>query len=288
VSLQLRNLDKVLWPRAAFTKGDMVEYYRAVAPALVAHLAGRPLTLRRFPDGVEGPGWYQTNCPPHPDYVRTTVLHGRGGAVYRPCVVDDATALLWVAGTGAVELHPLLAGTERPDDPLALVFDLDPGPGADVLSCCEVALLIRAHLEAIGLVAVPKTSGGVGLHLYVPLGLGQRYETTKPIARALAGRLAEERPDLVVDRQARNLRARRVLVDWLQNERMRSTVAPYSLRATPFPTVSTPVRWEELERALAERRPELLTFEPGDAIARLERDGDLFAPVLELRQSLPA
>ena len=285
--LRLKNLDKVLWPAAGFTTADLIAFYRDVAPALLPHLEGRPITLRRFPDGVEGLGWYQTQCRGCPAWMRTQLLPGRRGALLNFCLLDDAPSLVWAAGIGTIELHPFLALGERADEPTVAVFDLDPGPPADVLDCCRVALRLRGLLEALDLASFPKTTGSVGLHVYVPLNTRHDYAHTKAFARAVAARLAAERRDEVVDRTPRSLRAGKVLVDWLQNDASRSTVAPYSLRAMPWPTVSTPVTWTEVEAAHAARRPELLTFDAADARERLGRLGDLFRPVLELTQALP-
>jgi bifunctional non-homologous end joining protein LigD len=285
-SVTLSKPDKVLWPLVGFTKAALAEYYLAVAPALLPHLAGRPVTLRRFPDGVDTPGWYQTNCR-GPEWLSTSLVPGRRGEVFRMCRLEEPRALAWAAQVGALELHPLLATADALDRPTALVLDLDPGPPADVLDCCAVALALRDELDALGLASFPKTSGSVGLHVYVPLNTGVSYADTKALARTLAERLARALPERVVAAQKRSLRAGRVLVDWLQNEPMRSTVAPYSLRALPFPTVSTPMTWDEVDRAAAAGRPELLTFLPTDVLARLDRLGDLFRPVLELEQRLP-
>ncbi len=285
--LRLSSLDKVLWPQAGFTKADMIDFYARAAPALLAHIAGRPLTLRRFPDGIAGLNWYQTQCPRgHPSWVRTQALPNRRGGAHSFCLVNDLPSLVWAANLGSIELHPLLAHGERPDEPAALVFDLDPGAPADVLDCCRVAIWIRDLLAGLGLASFAKTSGSVGLHVHVPLNSPHSYGATKAFARALAQRLTAERPDLVVDNSKRSLRRGKVLVDWLQNNRTRSTVAAYSLRAMPWPTVSTPVSWDEIEAALAANRAELLTFEPADVLRRLDRLGDLFRPVLELEQTL--
>ena len=284
--LTLSNLEKVLWPAAGFTKGQMIDFYIGVAPVLLPHVAGRPLTLRRFPDGVEGVSWYQAQCRGRPDWLPTYTLPDRRGNVHRLCVVDDLPSLVWVANLASIELHPFLF-REEPARPTALVLDLDPGRPADVLACCRVAVRLRELLDRHGLVSFPKTSGSVGLHLYVPLNTPNTFSATKAFARSLARRLAAERPELVVDRPWKSLRAGKVLIDWLQNDGSRSLVAPYSLRGTAWPTVSAPVTWAEVEGALAARRPELLTFEAAAMAERLERLGDLFRPVLELEQRLP-
>jgi bifunctional non-homologous end joining protein LigD len=275
VEVRLSSLDRVLWPRAGFTKGDMIAYYRAVAPALVPHLDGRPLTLFRAPSGVEERGWYQENCRGAPPWLEVAEMPGARGATFRRCVVRDEPSLLWVANAGAIELHPFPFRVEDPDAPSWLVLDLDPGPPATIVECCDVALRLRELLPE----ALPKTSGSLGLHLYAQ-ARRRSFDDTKALARELAERLAAETPELVVHVQRREARRGKVLVDWLQNDATRSTVAPYSLRRTPFPTVSTPLAWDEVERCARERRPELLTFLPADVLARLELRGDLFAPLL--------
>jgi bifunctional non-homologous end joining protein LigD len=280
VSVQLTSLERVVWPEAGFTKGQMVDYYTRAADALVRHLARRPVTLVRFPEGVDRQGWYQTQCRGAPEWIGTARI---GTQDY--CVIDDVAGVLWAVNRGTVELHPFLARAERLDEPTAVAFDLDPGPPADVTTCCDVALLLRDELAARGLAGFAKTSGSAGLHVFVPLGRAS-YDATKAFARAVAVELADRRPDLVVARKERRLRAGKVLVDWAQNDRTKSLVGAYSLRALPWPTVSTPLSWDEIEAAAAERRPERLTFLPDIALARLERFGDLFRPVLELEQTL--
>jgi bifunctional non-homologous end joining protein LigD len=277
VTVALSNLDRVLWPEAGFTKGAMLDYYRRVAPVLLPHLAGRHLTLWRFPEGVHRQGFWQNECRGAPPWLRTAAIRGQ-----RFCVVDDLRSLVWLANLGTVELHPFLSLADEPDRPTALVFDLDPGPPADVLDCAAVALRLRERLPP----AYVKTSGSLGLHV-VPLAPGHGFDETKAFARAVAEALAAERPDEVVATARREARRGKVLVDWLQNDATRSTVAPYSLRATPWPTVSTPLEWAELEDALAARRPELLTFTPELVFERLERLGDLHAAVADVDAGAP-
>lgn len=257
------NADKVFWPTTGFTKGDVLGYYMRVAPVLLPHLRDRPVTLRRFPDGVEGINWYQLNCRGRPHSLR---VHRERR--FELCLLDGVDSLAWAVDMGTIEVHPFLhrAGRENAD---AIVFDLDPGPDADISDCCAVALAIRDRAGGC-----PKTSGSVGLHVYVPTD--RPYTETKAFARDLAEELERERPDLVVSRQRRALRRGRVLIDWLQNDATRQTVAPYSLRGLPYPTVSTPLTWDEVERCAAARRPELLTFVAAAVLDRLERHGDLF------------
>jgi bifunctional non-homologous end joining protein LigD len=265
---RLRNAGKLLYPAAGFTKADVAEYYARVAPWLLPHLEGRAVVLRRFPEGIDAPGWYQTNCRGAPPWLRVADVAGRRGQRFRMCTFEDVASLLWAVELGTLEFHPFLWRLESPAQPTTVVFDLDPGPPADVVECCEVALLLR---ELLGPDARAKTSGFVGLHVYAP-----HEGDTRRFARELAATLAADHPQLVVDTQRRTLRESRVLVDWLQNDPARQTVAPYSLRAAPFPTVSTPVTWEEVERCARERRPELLTFTAPMVLERLERVGDVF------------
>ncbi len=284
-SVRLARPAKVLWPSCGFTKRDLVDYYLAVAPALLPHLAGRPVTLARFPDGVAGPGWYQLNCPAgRPEWLRVATVPSRGRGVLRYCLVDDAASLAWVANLGALELHPLLATADRPDAPRALVLDLDPGAPASLRECCAVALSLRDSLAAFGLRALPKTSGARGLHLFAPLDGAQSFAAAKGFARELAERLAARDPRVAAAMPKAD-RAGKVLVDWRQNDANRSTIAPYSLRATRVPLASAPLRWAEVERAAA--GGELPRYAPRDLLARLEREGELFQPALELRQRLP-
>ena len=273
----LKNLDKVLWPAAGFTKGHMVEYYREVAPAVLPHLAGKPVVVRRFPDGVESLNWFQNELRGRPEWVRTVPIGVRSGAVQQFALVEDVRTLLWAANLASIELHPFLARAEALSRPTVAVFDLDPGPPADLLDCCRVALRLRERLEALGLASFAKVSGSVGLHVYLPLDGDVGFDATRRFARALAAELAGEG---VVERFDHSVRAGKVLIDWRQNERGRQMVAPYSLRGTVWPTVSAPVGWEEIERAVGERRAELLVFDARDALERLERLGDLFRPVL--------
>jgi bifunctional non-homologous end joining protein LigD len=286
-TLRLSNLDKVLWPEAGITKGDLVAYYRAVAPALLPHLTGRALTLARFPEGIHGPGWYQSNCRGNPDWVRIAEIPSRAGSTLRYCVVDDEASLVWVANLGTIELHPFLAPVVRPRHPHAVVFDLDPGLPATMLDAARVALLLRDRLAALRLDGYPKTSGRMGLHVYVPTGGSHPYDETAAFARRIAEEMARSHPDLVVDRMSRAAREGRVYIDWGQNHQMKSTIAPYSLRAWPMPQASTPLRWEELEETEHGDPAPLGARSPSQVLRRLERHGDLFAPVVQRVQELP-
>ena len=269
--LRLTSLEKVLWPRTGFTKARMIEYYVSVAGALLPHVAGRPLTLGRFPDGVEGPGFAQTECRGRPDWVRTKALRLRTGEVRNFCLVEDVPSLVWAANLGTIELHPYLGGGQSGEDAVMVVFDLDPGPGAGLLEATRVAVALRSTLEAAGLASCPKTSGGLGMHVYVPLNLPHGYPAVREFAGEVAARVGDGG----------------VRIDWRQNHPRRSTIAPYSLRAATRPAVSTPLTWEEVEAAVALERTEPLRFTADDVVARLADHADAFRPVLELEQRLP-
>ena len=281
-AVRLSNLDKVLWPEAGFTKGGLLDYYGKAAPVLLSHVAERPVTLARFPDGVDRYGWYQTNCRGRPDWMRTRRIRDQ-----EYCVLNDLPSLLWAANMGTIELHPFLARSDRIEEPDVVVFDLDPGPPAGIVDCCRVALWLREALAEEGLASFPKTSGSIGLHVYVPLNSPATYGETKPFARRVARALGRRHPDSVVDEMAKRLRGAKVFLDWGQNDAAKSTIAPYSLRAMTWPTASAPVGWDEVEQAAAEARSDLLAFGPREALDRLDRLGDLFEPVLTLKQTLP-
>lgn len=280
--LVLTNLDKVLWPEVGFTKRQMISYYASIAPVLLPHLRARPLTLKRYPDGVEGLYWFQTECRGRPSWMRTHRISN-----FDYCIVDDLAALLWVANLASIELHPLLWVAEGPPTPSAVVFDLDPGPPAGLVACCRVALRVRSYLAVLGLESCAKTSGLEGLHVFVPLNGTAGFEATRSFARDIARTLAEEDRNVVIDRADRRLRSGKVFVDWAQNNAMRSMVAPYSLRAAAVPRPSMPVTWDEVEEAVATSRTSHLEVVAGELIDRVEALGDLFGPVLELRQDLP-
>ena len=282
--LSISNRDKVFWPATGFTKGQLIDYYEAVADVMVAHLRGRPITLRRWPDGIEGQTFFQKNAPRHrPDWVDTVRL---GDVDYLR--IDEPAALVWAANLAAIEIHPGLAAAPHLERPTAVVFDLDPGAPADILTCCRVAQILRRYLDRLGLAAWPKTSGSKGLQLYVPLNSDTTYESTHPFALALAHLAESEHPDLVVSVVERSQRRNKVLIDWAQNAPSRTTVAAYSMRARERPSVSTPVTWEEIDAALERDDAGLLRFGPDAVLDRIGRHGDLMAPVLEVRQELPA
>jgi bifunctional non-homologous end joining protein LigD len=289
--LKLTNLDKVLYPKAGFTKGEVVDYYARVGAAMIPHLSGRAVTLRRFPEGVDDldAAFFEKRCPKHrPKWVKTaSVRAGPRAGKIDFCVCDGLPTLVWMAQLAAIELHPSLSQARAPTRPTVLAFDLDPGPPADVIDCCRVALRLRELFGHFGVECFPKTSGSKGLQVYVPLNGGDTYERTKPFAKAIAQLLEKQTPDLVVSKMKKVERRGKVFVDWSQNHRSKTTVAVYSLRARERPTASTPVTWEELERACDREDASMLVFEAGEVLERIERDGDLFAPVLELKQELP-
>jgi bifunctional non-homologous end joining protein LigD len=286
--LKLSNLDKVLWPEAGFTKGQMIDYYARIAEVMVPHLAGRPITLRRYPNGVDGQSFFEKNCPSHrPPWLAVTDMTDRHGKTISFCLLEEQAALVWTANLAAIELHPALARGDRLDEPTSVVFDLDPGPGADVVTCGRVALLLRETLEALGLDSLVKTSGSKGLQLYVPLNSKITYEQTRPFSLALAQVLERAHPDLVVTTQDKAVRPNRVLIDWSQNTEFKTTVSVYALRARPRPTVSTPVTWEELAGAVAAGDGSRLVFETAQVLERVAEHGDLMAPLLTIEQSLP-
>jgi len=284
--VRLTSLDRVLWPEAGLTKGWMLQAYTSLAPVLLPQIRGHPLTMWRYPEGVHRQGWWQNECRGAPSWARVYRYTGEDGREHAHCVVDDVSSLLWLVNLGTVEVHPFLFAADDPPTPTSLVFDLDPGEPAGLRETCRVAIRLRTVLADQRLVSVAKTSGGTGLHVYVPLNTPVTFEETKAYARTVATYLTDEMPDDVVDRQARRLRPGKVLVDWMQNDRFRSTVAAYSLRATSVPRVSTPVTWEEVAAVGEGADERALEFGLEDVLRRLERDGDLFGPVTTLAQQL--
>jgi bifunctional non-homologous end joining protein LigD len=290
--LTLSNLDKVLYPEVGFTKGEVIDYYSRIAPMLLPHVQDRPLTFKRYPEGVEGQFFFAKNAPSHtPDWVRTVELPSPGSTKNRDTinypVMSDLPTLVWAANLAALELHvPMwrVTRTGKPKHPDMMVFDLDPGPPATIVECCEVARHVHDVLDEDGLTSYPKTSGSKGLQLYVPLDEKAPWADVHAYARRLAQRLEKEHPKLVVWNMKKELRTGKVLVDWSQNNAAKTTVAVYSLRARPAPTVSTPVTWDEVESC---SRPEDLRFTSADVLARVEEHGDLFAQTLDRDQALP-
>jgi bifunctional non-homologous end joining protein LigD len=301
-SLALTNLAKVLYPGDGFTKAEVLDYYQRISPVLLPHIAGRPMTLRRFPHGVGDLSFFEKHAPAHrPEWVRTEEVVSHSSRSRSPgetisyLVIDDLPSLIWVVNLAALELHVPMwrfpgsgsdtdsgsgsgsdSGPAAAAEPDLLVFDLDPGAPATIVECCRVAEALRPALEADGLRPLPKTSGGKGLQLYAPLG-GRTAEQASELALGYAQRFERELPRLVVSRMTKSARPGKVLIDWSQNNGSKTTIAPYSLRARDLPTVSTPVTWDEVAAcgSVAD-----LTFTAPDVLARVEAQGDLFAALL--------
>ncbi len=285
--LTVSNLGKVLYPAAGFTKGQVIDYYTRISPFLLPHLRDRPLTMKRYPEGVNGFFFYEKQCPAHrPKWVKTTKVPSRrdeGHIDY--CLMNDLAALVWVANLADLELHTFLHRGRALTRPTMIAFDLDPGPPADIALCCRVGLRLKAIFDNLKLESFAKTSGSKGLQIYLPLNTPTTYDKTKSFANTLAQLLEREYPHEIVSRMQKTLRKGKVLVDWSQNDEHKTTICVYSLRAKDHPTVSTPVTWEEVEAGAKKKNK--LVFESEDAIKRAEKMGDLFAPVLTLKQKLP-
>jgi bifunctional non-homologous end joining protein LigD len=288
-NLSLTNLDKILYPATGFTKGQVVDYYVRIAPVLVPHLAGRPLTMKRYPGGVDQEYFFEKNAPMHrPDWVETAPVWSEGNKrTIHYLLANDLPTLVWIANLASIELHPSLSLSTDITMPTMIVFDLDPGPPANIVQCAQVGLWVREIFDHFGLQSFPKTSGSKGLQIYVPLNTKTTYEQTKAFAHALARLLEHEHPELVVSDMKKAVRTDKVFVDWSQNDQHKTTISVYSLRAREHPTVSTPVTWEEVEQARKKKDAGRLVFEAGDVLARVEKMGDLFEPVQKLKQKLP-
>lgn len=287
--LKLSNLDKVLYPEAGFTKGQVIDYYVRIAPCLLPHLRGRPLTMKRYPNGVGGMFFYEKNCPTHrPDWVKTTRVWSEGNHRWMDyCLIDDLPTLVWAANLADLELHTSLSLGKNVLQPSFLVFDLDPGAPANIVQCCQVGLWVREIFSELGLQSFAKTSGSKGLQIYVPLNTIVSYDETKTFAHELARVLERQHPERVVSDMKKALRTGKVLVDWSQNDDHKTTVCVYSLRAKERPTASTPVKWSEVENCLKKADPGLLVFDSDAVLERAKKNGDLFEPVLKLKQKMP-
>ena len=287
--LKLTNLDKVFYPASGFTKGQVIDYYARIAPVLVPHLAGKPLTLKRYPNGVNEPPFFEKNATKHrPDWVKTAPIWSEGNQRdVNYILANDLATLVWVANLASIELHPSLSLATDIECPRSLVFDLDPGPPANIVQCCQVAVWLRAIFDHFKLQSFPKTSGSKGMQIYVPLNTKTSYDETKPFAHALARLLEDQHRELIVSDMKKAIRTNKIFVDWSQNDEHKTTVSVYSLRARERPTVSTPITWEEVERTLKKKNAGLLVFESHQTLARVEKMGDLFAPLLTLKQKLP-
>jgi bifunctional non-homologous end joining protein LigD len=284
--LRLSNLDKVLYPETGTTKGEVIEYYARIAPTMLPHLAGRALTFHRFPNGVEQKGFFEKRCAKHrPEWVATAPGPGDHNGTIEYCVIDEAASLVWAANMAALELHAPMALAEDLETPRMVVFDLDPGPPAAIRECARTALAIRDVLAAVDLEAWPKSSGSKGLQLYVPVNTPCTHDEAASFALAVGQLLEKQDPSSVLTSMTKAERKGKVFVDWSQNVRHKTTIAPYSMRARPHPTVSTPVTWDEVEEA-ADGATEL-RFLWTDVLERVEDGGDVFAPVLSVEQVLP-
>ncbi len=283
--LKLTNLDKVLYPEVGFTKGEVIHYYAEIAPTLLTHSEGRCVTFRRYPNGVDGKSFFEKRCPSHrPEWIDVAIGPGDRNGDVAYCIIDEPAAVVWAGNLAALELHTPMAKAVDLDSPLMLVFDLDPGPKTGMKECAEVGLELRELLETVDLEVFAKTSGSKGMQLYVPLNTPHTHEHASDFARA-AGQVLEQRhPKSITTNMAKAERPGRVFIDWSQNSRHKTTICPYSLRARPTPTVSTPVSWDEVEDA-ASGMP--LSFEAGDVLERVAELGDLFAPTVTLEQHLP-
>jgi bifunctional non-homologous end joining protein LigD len=283
--LRVRHLDRVVYPRTGTTKGELLDYYVRIADVMLPHLRDRLLHMHRYPEGVEGPRFWQKACPEHrPDWLPTAPVWSRQKqADIHYCVVNELAALLWAVNLGSIELHTSLHRHDDLHRPTTLAFDLDPGEGAGMLECCEVGLRVRDMFAGVGLRSFAKTSGSKGLQVYVPVNTEVAYSQTKPLAKSIAELVERAAPDAVVSRMAKSLRAGRVFVDWSQNTEHKSMVCAYSVRAKQRPTVSSPVGWDEVEAAVDAGDQGALVFEMDDVLERVADRGDLFEPVLTLR-----
>ena len=286
--LSVSNLNKVLYPKVGFTKGEVIDYYIRIAPVLLPHLRDRPLTMKRYPNGVEGQFFYEKNCPSHrPKWVKTAKVWSEGNKrMMNYCLANDLPTLVWAANLADLELHTSLARKGNVARPTMMVFDLDPGAPADIVQCCQVGFWLRELLSKMKLKSFAKTSGSKGLQVYVPLNTPVTFDQTKDLSRALAQLLEREHADLVTSNMLRALRKGKVFVDWSQNDEHKTTICVYSLRAKEEPTVSTPVTWDEVANCLKKKKADLLKFRSDKTLARVEKMGDLFEPVEKLKQKL--
>ncbi len=283
--LSVSNLDKVLYPEAGFTKGQVIDYYARIAPVMLTHVADRGVTLRRWPNGVDEGSFFEKRCPSHrPGWVQVAPGPGDSGGNIDYCRLADTASLVWAANLAALEIHGPMARGDDIESPTMVVFDLDPGAPAAMTECGQVGLLVRDVLEGIGLACFPKTSGSKGLQLYVPLNTACTHEQASHFAHSVAKAIEAGHPKEVVSNMKKDLRKGKVLIDWSQNSRHKTTIAAYSLRGRPRPTVSTPVTWDEVFDAAD---GSVLSFEAADVLERIAEVGDLFEPVATLEQELP-
>jgi bifunctional non-homologous end joining protein LigD len=288
-TLAVSNLDKVLYPKDGFTKGELINYYIQIAPVLLPHLKDRPLTMKRYPNGVEGEFFYEKNCPSHrPSWVQTAKVWSEGNQrEMNYCLAQDLPTLVWAANLADIELHTSLSRKRDVMRPTMMVFDLDPGAPADIVQCCQVGLWLRDILAGMKLKSWAKTSGSKGLQVYVPLNTAVTYEQTKEVSHSIAEHLEREHPKMVVSKMAKALRKGKIFVDWSQNDEHKTTICVYSLRARDRPTASTPVTWEEVEATVKKKNGKRLVFRCDQTLARVDKMGDLFEQVATLKQKLP-
>jgi len=287
--LSVSNLDKVLYPKVGFTKGQVIDYYVRIAPVLLPHLKDRPLTMKRYPNGVDKEFFYEKNCPTHrPKWVTTAKVWSEGNnRTMDYCLAQDLPTLVWAANLADLELHTSLAKKQDVARPTMMVFDLDPGAPADIVQCCQVGLWLRDLLGGMKLKSFAKTSGSKGLQVYVPLNTSVTFDQTKDLSRALAQLLEQAHGNLVTSNMSKTVRKGKVFVDWSQNDEHKTTICVYSLRAKEEPTVSTPVTWEEVANCLKKKKADLLKFRSDKTLERVKKVGDLFAPIERLKQKLP-
>ncbi len=290
ISVDLSNLDKVLYPAAGFTKAQVIDYYIRISQFLLPHLKDRPLTMKRYPDGVDSGHFYEKNAPSHtPEWVETfDVPRNSKDETIRYCLVNNLPTLVWSANLANLEMHALLAKAPKLDQPTMVVFDLDPGPPADVLACAQVALWLKDLFDPLGLQCFAKSSGSKGIQVYIPLNTKSDYDTTRAFAQGVAIVLAAKHPEMVVSNMSKNLRTGKVFIDWSQNAEHKTTICVYSLRARERPYVSIPLTWQEIEKHLKGGDASFFYLEPEVALQRIDRIGDLFAPLLKLKQKIPA
>jgi bifunctional non-homologous end joining protein LigD len=288
-TLSVSNLDKILYPKAGFTKGQVIDYYIRIADALLPHLKDRPLTMKRYPNGVENEFFYEKNCPSHrPKWVKTAKVWSEGNnRMMDYCLAQDLPTLVWAANLADLELHTSLSRKNAVERPTMMVFDLDPGAPADIVQCCQVGIWLRDILQEMKLQSWAKTSGSKGLQLYVPLNTAVTYDETKALSHALAEYLEREHLNLVVSKMSKALRKGKIFVDWSQNDEHKTTICVYSLRAKEEPTVSTPVTWQEVETTLKKKDAKRLVFRCEKTLQRVEKMGDLFEEVETRKQKLP-
>ena len=286
--LEFTNLEKIFYPATGFTKGDLLKYYSDIAEFILPHLKNRAITMKRFPDGVNGLFFYEKQCPAYaPEWIQTTKVARENGSSINYCMVNDLRSLLWMGNIANLEFHTFLHKASKTLKPDAMAFDLDPGAPADINTCAQVALMLRKLLDSINLESFPKTSGSKGLQVYVPLNTPCSYDETKQFAHNIAIALEQQHPEVIVSKMPKKLRSGKVLIDWSQNDKHKTTACVYTLRAKQIPTVSTPLTWDEVAYAVKKKKAALLNFDSVNVLKRVRKSGDLFAAVLTLKQKLP-